>query len=86
MKIRTLILFMAVLLILSSCAKRKAQKIIEGSWSEVIVDGVDVPEAAQDILIWFGFRNETSDSTQQDTASSLSLPKSASTCIVANIP
>ena len=50
MKIRTLILFMAVLLILSSCAKRKAQKIIEGSWSEVIIDGVDVPEAAQDIL------------------------------------
>ena len=50
MKIRTLILFVAVLLLSSGCAKRKAQKIIEGSWSEVKVDNVDIPIEAQDIL------------------------------------
>lgn len=73
MKLRSITFLLSIILLLGSCAKKKAQKKIEGSWLEVKVNNVDVPVGAQDMLTFGECKSGDCTLTISDASSTTTL-------------
>lgn len=49
---KNLLLFIGVTVLAVGCKNKNTAKMLEGTWNEVNVDGVDIPVSAQDKLVF----------------------------------
>jgi hypothetical protein len=49
---KTIFFLLAIAFIATSCKNKNAAKTLEGTWNEVKINGVDVPTAVQDQIIF----------------------------------